>query len=121
MSEEVAAAGGSIEYWRRRAVEAETRSAIFQARLAGWEAACAAQVAVLGDVLSYLHGARYDVERLKERIEEATETNAGELLLKQLDAAQRWIRKAGHQGDCALQYGGACSCGWSDLTRGARE
>jgi hypothetical protein len=106
---------------RKRAEQAEFKATILQAQLGGWEAACAAQVAVLGDVLSYLHGARYNVETLKERIEEATETNAGELLLRKLAAMQAWIRKAGHQDDCALQYGGSCSCGKSDLLRGANN
>lgn len=44
-----------------------------------------------------------------------------EELMDRLQAARAWIRKAGHLGDCALQYGGACSCGKSDLTRGGSD
>lgn len=38
-----------------------------------------------------------------------------------LHAAQDWIRQAAHLDDCALQNGGSCSCGKSDLTRGRRK
>ena len=34
-----------------------------------------------------------------------------------LGAARAWIRQAPHHHDCALQYGGCCSCGKSDVGR----
>ena len=76
---------------RKRGDTAEFKAMILQAQLGGWAAACAAQVAVLQDVQSYLHGASSDVDTLKRRIEEATETNAGELLLTRLQQAEAVI------------------------------
>lgn len=72
---------------RTRADEALGRATILAAQLAGWEAQCAAQVAVLQDLQSYLHGAPYSVDTLKRRIEVVTETNAGQLVLKRLQVA----------------------------------
>jgi hypothetical protein len=66
---------------RGRADEAEARAAILAAQLGGWEAQCAAQLAVLHDLLSYLSGARYNVDTFKRRIEDVTETDAGATLL----------------------------------------
>jgi hypothetical protein len=83
--------------------QAEFRATILQAQLGGWEAACALQVSVLQDVPKYVSVVPYDLER---RIEEATETNAGQLLLSRLAlaqtlaiAARRWLAQSGIDSD----------------------
>jgi len=100
-------------YLERTQAHAEAKSLILEAQLGGWEAACAAQVEILRDVQTFL---RYNVvgtahvESLIGRIEKATETNAGELLLVRLAKLEDAVRQAGHARGCALQYGGVCSC-----------
>ncbi len=127
MSEEVAQPAGDIAHWRKRAIEAEVKAQILEAQLGGWEAQCAAQVeaalAYLGQ-MGFLEHTHVQLAA-RHQLVDTIETDAGRLLLaklqlyqERLKQAQAWIRKAGHLDDCALQYGGACSCGKSDLTRG---
>lgn len=64
----------SGDRWRQRAEDAE--------------ASAAAQVALLQDIQSYLHGARYNGETLKQRIALAIEGGAGAALLAELENAR---------------------------------
>ncbi len=77
----------------QRALDQQTaRAEILAAQVAGWAAQCAAQVDVLQDVQSFLHGARYDAETLKQRVAVAVETDAGAVLLAELDRLRGVLR-----------------------------
>lgn len=107
-----------LEHERERAGQAEAKASILAAQLGGWEAQCAAQVILIREMLA--HAERHIPHNMRARAETVIETDAGRVLLERLQAMQAWMRRATHLDDCALQNGGPCDCGKSDLLRGTK-
>jgi len=112
LSVKLAHAHERIGYLERTQAHAEAKTLILEAQLGGWEAACAAQVQAARIYLDATARTIHTAPQLaaRGRLETAIDSNAGELLLKRLAQLEQAVRQAGHAVDCALRYGGACSC-----------
>ena len=89
MSSEIIALRESIATLESQLREAEGRAVIMQAQLAGWEAACAAQMLAASAYLKTLrHVGHTDLQlAARHNLEHSIDSNAGEMLLARLRPA----------------------------------